>query len=193
MWGPCAEYCDELRRNSARRCTGAMGPPPPPPPHTPDSLRTVCGACPPRPRDASEGQGPQRQPQRRLDTRLEEVAEAVGGGYCRLQMPLKLALGVRGTVAGHRVSALGGGGNPPPSNVTLPPTFPQLTSIRPPPPQKNLMPWVLRYTCTELCLSPPRARRPLRPPTLALVRTRPANRAWAEGGGGVSGHPRGRL
>ena len=31
--------------------------------------------------------------------RLEEVAKAVGGGYRRLQMPLKPALGVRGTVA----------------------------------------------------------------------------------------------
>ena len=39
-------------------------------------------------------------PQRRLDRRLEEGAHAVGGGYCRLQMPLKLALGVRETVAG---------------------------------------------------------------------------------------------
>ena len=27
----------------------------------------------------------------------------MGGGYCRLQMPLRLALGVRGTVAGHRL------------------------------------------------------------------------------------------
>ena len=56
-------------------------------------------------RDASEGKGPQR----RLDRRLEEVAKAVGGGYCRLQMPLKLALGVRETVAGHRLGALEGG------------------------------------------------------------------------------------
>ena len=49
----------------------------------------------------------------RLDGRLEEVAKAVGGGYCRLQMPLRLALGVRGTVAGHRLGALeeGGGGD----------------------------------------------------------------------------------
>ena len=39
-----------------------------------------------------EGKGPQRQPRKRLDRRLEEVAEAVGGGYCWLQMPLKLAL-----------------------------------------------------------------------------------------------------
>ena len=49
------------------------------------------------PRDALEGKGPQRRPQKRLDRRLEEVAEAVGGGYCRLQMPLRLALAVRGT------------------------------------------------------------------------------------------------
>ena len=43
-------------------------------------------------RDALEGKGPQRQ----LERRLEEVAEAVGGGYCRLQMPLRLALDMRG-------------------------------------------------------------------------------------------------
>jgi hypothetical protein len=41
--------------------------------------------------------------------RLEEVAKAVGGGYCRLQTPLKLALGVRETVAGPRLGALEGG------------------------------------------------------------------------------------
>ena len=52
-------------------------------------------------RDALEGKGSQRRPQRRSDRRLEAVAKAVGGGYCRLQMPLKLALGVRETVAGH--------------------------------------------------------------------------------------------
>ena len=62
------------------------------------------------PRDALEGKGPQRWPQKRLDRRLEEVAKAVGGGYCRLQMPLKLALAVRETVAGHRLGALEGGG-----------------------------------------------------------------------------------
>ena len=38
----------------------------------------------------------------------QAVAKAVGGGYCRLQMPLRLALGVRGTVAGHRLGALEG-------------------------------------------------------------------------------------
>ena len=44
-------------------------------------------------RDALEGKGPQRRPQ--LDRRLEEVAKAVGGGYCPLEMPLSwyLALG----------------------------------------------------------------------------------------------------
>ena len=66
----------------------------PPPPHTPSDPR----------------------PQQRLDRRLEEVAKAVGGGYQRLQMPLKLVLGVRETVAGHRLGApeVGGGGGPAP-------------------------------------------------------------------------------
>ena len=67
----------------------------------------------PLPRDALEWKGPQRWPQWRLDRRLEEVAIAVGGGYCRLQMPLKLALGVRETAAGHRLGALEGGGGLP--------------------------------------------------------------------------------
>ena len=72
-------------------------------------------------RAALEGKGPQRRPQKRLDRRLEEVAKAVGGGYCRLQMPLKLALVVRQTVAGHRLGALVGGGGvtPPPSSASL--------------------------------------------------------------------------
>ena len=52
----------------------------------------------PPPKVALEGKVPQRRPQKRLDRRLEEVAKAVGGGYCRLQMPLKLALAV-GTYA----------------------------------------------------------------------------------------------
>ena len=74
----------------------------------------------PRGRAALEGKGPQRRPQRRLDRRLE-VAKAVGGGYCRLQMPLKVAFGVRGQVAGHMLGALeGGGGYSPPSNASLP-------------------------------------------------------------------------
>ena len=64
--------------------------------------------------DALERKGPQRRPQRRFNDGLEEVAKAVGGGYCRLQMPLKQALAVRGTVAGQRQGALEGGGSPPP-------------------------------------------------------------------------------
>ena len=74
-------------------------------------------------RDALEGKQPQRRPQQLLDRRLEEVAKAVEGGYCRLQMPLRLALGVRGTVAGHRLGALerGGGGTSPPSSASLGP------------------------------------------------------------------------
>ena len=47
--------------------------------------------------DAFEGKGPRRRPQKRLDRRLEEVAKAVGGGYCRLQMPFKPALGTQQT------------------------------------------------------------------------------------------------
>ena len=58
-------------------------------------------------REGSEGQ-------RRLGRRLEEVAKAVGGGYCRLQMPLRPALGVRGAVAGRRLGALEGRGTPHP-------------------------------------------------------------------------------
>ena len=65
------------------------------------------------PRDALEVKGPRRRPPRRLGRRLEEVAKAAAGGYCRLQMPVKLALGVRGTVAGHRLGALEGVPPPP--------------------------------------------------------------------------------
>ena len=77
---------------------------------------------PPPPTDALEGNEPQRRPQRRLDRRLEEVAKAVGGGYCRLQMPLTLTLAVSETVAGHRLGALEGGGRglPPPLPVHPP-------------------------------------------------------------------------
>ena len=75
-------------------------------------LRTSCRLGLPRPasRDALEVKGPQRGPQQRLDRRLEEVAKAVGGRCCRLQMPLRRALGVRGTVAGHRLGSWREGG-----------------------------------------------------------------------------------
>ena len=69
-------------------------------------------------RDALEGQGPHGRPQKRLDRWLKEVAEAVGGGYCWLQMPLTLALAVRGIVAGHRLGALEEGGGTSRRNVT---------------------------------------------------------------------------
>ena len=55
--------------------------------------------------NALEGKGPRRRPQKQLDRRLEEVAKAVGVGYCRLQMPLKPALAVKKTAAGQRESA----------------------------------------------------------------------------------------
>ena len=41
----------------------------------------------------------------------------VGGGYCRLLMPLKLAFAIRETVAGHTLGALEPP-PPPPSNPT---------------------------------------------------------------------------
>ena len=69
-----------------------------------------------RGRDAVEGKGPHSRPQRRVDRGSEEVAKAVGGGYCQLQMPWKLALAVRETAAGYKLGALeeGGGGCLPP-------------------------------------------------------------------------------
>ena len=63
-----------------------------------------------RSRGALEGKGSQRRPQNGSGRRSEEVAEAVGGGYCRLQLPLKVALAVRETVPRHRPGALEGGG-----------------------------------------------------------------------------------
>ena len=47
--------------------------------------------------------------QKRLGTRLEAVTKAVGGGYCRLQMLLGLAVAVRERAAGLKA----GGGSPP--------------------------------------------------------------------------------
>ena len=70
-----------------------------------------CCSCPAG--DALGGEGPQRKPQKQLDRRLEEAAKAVGGGYFRLQTPLKLAIAVRGTVVGRRLGALQGRYLPP--------------------------------------------------------------------------------
>ena len=135
-WGPESEpwRCEGTRTAAHNTQRDARMPmpcctlPPPPPPlpavrqavdrccflHAARDLRAARRGWAPmrqvgvRDTDAFEGKGPQRQPERRLDRRLEEVAGAVGGGYCRLQMALKLALGVRGTVAGHRLGALEG-------------------------------------------------------------------------------------
>ena len=41
------------------------------------------------PGDTVEGKGPQRRPQRQFDRRLEEVAKAVWGGYCRLHIAIE--------------------------------------------------------------------------------------------------------
>ena len=43
----------------------------------------------------------------------QAVAEAIGGSYCWLCVPLKLALAVRETVAGRWLGTLGGGGGVP--------------------------------------------------------------------------------
>ena len=88
---------------------GSTGDPPPLTLSLEPRLTQRPGHC-PLGSDALEGKGPQRWPQKRLGRRLEEVAKAIGGGYCRLQMPLRLALGVTGTVAGRRLGALEGGG-----------------------------------------------------------------------------------
>ena len=94
------------------------------PKHFYEQCQTSCRALSgPSPwgRDTSEGKAPQRRPQKRLDRRLTEVVRAVGGGYRRLQTPLKLAPAVGGTVDGCRLCTLegrGGGATPPPSNAS---------------------------------------------------------------------------
>ena len=112
-----------------------MGPPPPPSHiclysrHKCQNEQGIATLPPPNakyfrppPRDVLEGTGPQRRPQKRLDRRLQEVAKAVVGGYCPLQMPLKRAFGVGETVAGHRQGALEGGEVPPPFQcISAPP------------------------------------------------------------------------
>ena len=65
-------------------------------------------------------EGTSEAPQRRVDRRLEEAAKAVGGGYFWLPMPLRLALGVRGTLAlGIGWGPCVWGGCPPASNASL--------------------------------------------------------------------------
>ena len=97
-------------------------------------------------RGALERTAPQRRPQKRLDRRLEEVAEAVGGGYCRLQMPLRLPPAVSETVAGRRLGALeagGGGGTSPPCKASLGGRGSNVGSMNPLPKKK----WPLHIHC----------------------------------------------
>ena len=105
----CAVKAAQDGMRVSRLPRSSLNTPPPPPPCSRAVARLTLDPPPP-PREALEGKAPQRQPRRRVGRRLEGVAQAVGGGYCRLQMPLKPALGVRGTVAGHRPGALEGGG-----------------------------------------------------------------------------------
>ena len=110
-----------------RTCSSCVGPAP--------SLRIGKSAPPapplrsaPRPPPGMHWKG--RDLRGGLDRRSEEVAKAVGGGYCRLQMPLKPALAVRGTVAENRLGTLDGGLPPPPPF--------QFISPPPPPPHAPL-------------------------------------------------------
>ena len=74
-----------------------------------------------------EGKAPRWQPQKQLDRRLEEFAKAVGGGCCRLQMPLTPPLGItwRPLASGGQwlgigwAPWMGGRGTSPPSNASL--------------------------------------------------------------------------
>ena len=86
-------------------------------------IGTLTEPPPPPFKDAIEGKGPQRRPQKRLDRRLEEAAKAAGGGDCRLQMPLKRALAVRETqleIGWAPWSGGGGGAHPLPMQPCLP-------------------------------------------------------------------------
>ena len=111
-------YSDPCRTGTdAQACNPslceALSPPTPPtgafalvhaPQH--DSTRQVHAA-----RHALEAKGPQRHPQKRFDRGLEEVAIAVGGGYCRLQMLTEATdRGEFSERPGHPRPWIGGGG-----------------------------------------------------------------------------------
>ena len=99
------------------------------PAHTPAPLIAPC----PRSQRALRRRGPRLSDEQTAEmcrwvtpvlgrALVVEVAKAVGGGCCRLHMPLSLAPAVRGTVAGRRLGALDGGEVPSPhSNTSLPP------------------------------------------------------------------------
>ena len=113
---------------------------------------------------------------------MEEVAKAVGGGYCRLQMPFKLALAGRGTVTGHRLGALEGGGGAglPPFQCTPGPgpsvhTLPRDPGAPVPCGRAHAVTWGMGHT-------PRRLKRPgYRPQDAKMgvgVPSRPARRRW---------------
>ena len=54
-------------------------------------------------RDALEGKGVSKAVPKAVRQAVEGVAKAVGGGYCRLPLALRMAVAVRETVAGHRL------------------------------------------------------------------------------------------
>ena len=99
VWGAVPELCERDAVLRSPLPVPRPRPPPPPPTRRPLPLTgSQCSPPPPPPRAAVEGEGLRRGAQKRLGRRLEEVAKAVRGSYCRLHMPLKLALAVRGTV-----------------------------------------------------------------------------------------------
>ena len=76
------------------------------------------------------------------------MPKRLGGGYCRLQMPLRLARAVRGTVTGRRLGALEG--------ITPPPPFKRKPSA----PQKHVTLPIHRALrgCSPTLPPPPGAR-----------------------------------
>ena len=101
----------EPRTARGKRCSEAASQIPPALWNPPSPMSGYCQWQPGRPRLPNWCQGalPQ-QCIRREGTaearRLEEVAKAVMGGYCRLQMPFKPALAVRGTIPRYILGAL---------------------------------------------------------------------------------------
>ena len=93
----------------------------------------VCWLPPPPPRGLHEkGRDLKGGPRSGQTGGWRRLPKRLGGGYCRLQMPLRLALGVRGTVAGRRLGALeeeGGGAPPVPMRPPPPPALCQTLNL----------------------------------------------------------------
>ena len=68
---------------------------PPSPSSSPSGVLGTAQNPPPSLRDVLEGKGPRRGFQQRSGRLLQAVAKTVGGGCCRLQMPLGLPAAVR--------------------------------------------------------------------------------------------------